>query len=346
MKTASILLLAIFVPSLHAADYHFSCADANDLYQVAKDAGLDAARYDTPEEAVAGAQPGSAVLMLAQGYPKETTPVSEPLLEQAKSKKLRVYLEYPSALPGVELGKPHHNPVERAVVASDFFGEALPKLRLFAINGLTVLPVDVKDAHLVSARVAGFDRAVFGLPEQTYPVLFELNDNVLVSTTKLSHFITGRYAPKDAWKALWTRVFTWLAPDAPAPRLEWELTVTPAYGRDEPLPEDVEKETLAKGAEWFFKAKLLPTKERMEQLHSSWKEDSSAPPQRNAGPGRAGRRRHAWDHGGPPSRSSSPMGIKSSPHACGATAIRNRRWPLLSPGPSKETPATRRLPRI
>ena len=286
MKTATIAfvtLLSLLASSLHAAEYCFSCSPANDLYRVAKDADLDVARYDSPEKAVAAAKPGSAVLILAQSYPKTTTPVTESFLDKAKSKNLRVYLEYPSELPGLELGKPRHNRVERAVVASDFFGDALPKLRLFAINGLTVLPVDVKDAHIVSARVAGFDRAVFGLPEETYPVLFELNDNVLVSTTKLSHFITGRYAPKDAWQALWTRVFTWLTPDSPAARLDWEPTVLPAYGKDEPLPTDVEKETLAKGAEWFFKSKLLPTEERMEQLRSGWKKNSSAP--RNATPG-------------------------------------------------------------
>ena len=283
MKTASILLLAIFATSLPAAEYHFSCGDGNDLYRVAKDAGLDVARYGTPEQAVSAAQPGSAVLILAQGYPDKATPVSESLFEKARVKNLRVYLEYPSDLPGIKVGKPRHNRVERAVVASDFFGDALPKLRLFAINGLTVLPVDVKDAHIVSARVAGFDRAVFGLPEETYPVLFELNDHTLVATTKLSHFITGRYAPKDAWKALWTRVFTWLAPKSPAPSLDWKLTVVPAYGKEDSLPENIETQTLARGAEWFFKSKLLPTKERMKQLHSSSKKDSSAP--RNATPG-------------------------------------------------------------
>lgn len=287
MKSTVALALAAavaLVARAESATYRFSCEPANDLYRVAQDAGLDVARFDTPEEAVGGAKPGSAVLILAQGYPKETTPVSPSLLEVAKEKGLRVYLEYPSALTGLQLGAPHHDAVERAVVASDFFGESLPRLRLFAINGLTVLPVDVQGAHLVSARVAGFDRAVFGLPEKTYPILFELDENTLVSTTKLSHFITGRYAPKDAWQALWKRVFTWLAPDSQTPRLDWRLTVVPAYGKDEPLSENAEKQTLAKGAEWFFKSKLLPTKERMVTLRESWLRDPVSPRVPTPGP--------------------------------------------------------------
>ena len=65
---------------------------------------------------------------------------------------------------------------------------------------------------LVMARVAGFDTAVYGLPSTgAYPILFE-HAGVLVATTKLSQFVTARYAPSEAWGPIWRRVFEWLCP--------------------------------------------------------------------------------------------------------------------------------------
>ncbi len=53
----------------------------------------------------AGAE-GAGVLILADGYPGKATPIAPEVLEEASRKKLRLYVEYPSALPGLELGQP------------------------------------------------------------------------------------------------------------------------------------------------------------------------------------------------------------------------------------------------
>jgi hypothetical protein len=86
-------------------------------------------------------------------------------------------------------------------------------MRLLIIHGCHFLPMVAKSPHLILARVAGYDTAVFGLPEtEVYPVLFEHpRGDILVATTKLSQFVTGRYAPNDAWPVVWRMVFTWLA---------------------------------------------------------------------------------------------------------------------------------------
>ncbi|HOF41748.1 MAG TPA: hypothetical protein PLD73_16890, partial [Candidatus Hydrogenedentes bacterium] len=111
---------------------------------------------------------------------------------------------------------------------------------------------------LVAARVAGFDTAVYGLPEETFPLLFEHpRGGLLVATTQLSRFITGRYAPQDAWQAVWRTVLGWLQPEAEAAALNWEPVVRPAYGRDAALPPDAERQAVRLGTEWFFKAKLF-----------------------------------------------------------------------------------------
>ena len=74
------------------------------------------------------------------------------------------------------------------------------------------VPIETADPDIVVARVAGFDSAVYGLPKKTFPVLTEIplpddKGGLLVSTTKLSQFITGRYAPSDAWPAIWKHIF-------------------------------------------------------------------------------------------------------------------------------------------
>ena len=97
------------------------------------------------------------------------------------------------------------------MIASDAFAPALAKLRILAIHDCRFVPLKAEDPHIVVGRVAGFDTAVYGLPKESFPILCELpkregGGEVLVATTKLSHFVTGRYAPSNAWRAIWNHV--------------------------------------------------------------------------------------------------------------------------------------------
>lgn len=51
----------------------FACSADNDLFRVASENGMDLKRFDTPRAAVEAAGDGSAVLLLADGYPAATT---------------------------------------------------------------------------------------------------------------------------------------------------------------------------------------------------------------------------------------------------------------------------------
>jgi len=62
---------------------------------------------------------GSGVMILADGYPEMTTVVDSLLFERAKEKRLRLYIEYPSFLPGIEMTEPRQTLLERVVVTSD-----------------------------------------------------------------------------------------------------------------------------------------------------------------------------------------------------------------------------------
>jgi hypothetical protein len=211
-----------------------SCSADNDLFIILKENKITCSRYNSPEEAINNAKEGSGVLILANGYPVKTTPINATLYEKARSKKLRLYVEYPSYLPGVEIGSPGGTHWERAVISSDKFPPDLQKLRILAIHDCRLITIKAANSDIVIARVAGFDTAVYGLPKETYPLLTQIplaqnKGGLLVSTTKLSQFITARYAPTDAWKAIWKYIFTWLIPGDQFPVLKWIPGVRPAF---------------------------------------------------------------------------------------------------------------------
>jgi hypothetical protein len=109
------------------------------------------------------------------------------------------------------------------------------------------------DVHLAVARVAGYDHAVYGLPEEACPVLFALPGSwtILVATSALSRFVRGRYGPQRAWKAIWERLLCWLAPAEELPELTWTSTVRVQAGPATSLPEDAEREALRRSVCWF-----------------------------------------------------------------------------------------------
>ncbi|MCX6922914.1 MAG: hypothetical protein NT154_06850, partial [Verrucomicrobia bacterium] len=190
--------------------------------------------------------------------------------EAAAAKGVRLYVEYPSAVPGLALGEPRDfrtGPYgvryDRTVVSSGAFGPELPRLSILAIHDCRYVPVAVEKTHLVLARVVGFDQAVLGLPKEVFPILFEHpNGKVMVATTSLSNFVTGRYAPTAAWGRVWGMILSWLQGGRAVAELKWTPMVRPSYGRAEALPADAELQAVRRTAEWYLNSHLL--------VHESW----------------------------------------------------------------------------
>jgi len=113
--------------------------------------------------------------------------------------------------------------------------------------------------HLALAKVAGVDTAVYGLENTpSAPVLFDHpRGDLLVATTKLSHFVSGRYMPMEAWRTIWQTILGRLQPDGPAATLNWTPTVRPSYGPEEPLPADAEQQALRRSADWIIRSRIL-----------------------------------------------------------------------------------------
>jgi hypothetical protein len=237
----------------------FQCAADNDLYRVMAAGGQDYPRFADPLQAVRAAAEGAGLLILADGYPQQTTAVAPQVFREAARKRVRLYVEYPAALPGMSVGPPRPTGLERVVVASGAFGASLEKLRILAIHDCHFVETKAARVHLVAAKVAGFDTAVYGLADTvTHPILFEHPDGqILVSTTKLSQFVTARYATSDAMQAVWRMVLGWLQPGGRIPALDWTPTVRPAYARAARLPAGAARRAIVRGVDWHSRAKLL-----------------------------------------------------------------------------------------
>ncbi|MEA3437767.1 MAG: hypothetical protein U9R43_14955, partial [Thermodesulfobacteriota bacterium] len=245
----------------------FVCSEENDLYRAMVESNGDFQRFSSAEEAIEVALEESGILVLADNYPIEKVTLPDGFFEKAEAKNIKLYIEFPDSLPGIKTGDIQKTEWERAVITSDVFGESLEKMRIVTINDSHYLEIEVESPYMVVAKIAGFDTAVYGLDStETHPILFELPEaEVLVSTTKLSQFITGRYAPKDAWVSIWGFVFNWVQPDEAALALNWTESVRPSYSKNKTISQNERSQAASRGVEWFYKSNLLATYLQVEK---------------------------------------------------------------------------------
>ncbi|MEO5803625.1 MAG: hypothetical protein ABIR24_08845 [Verrucomicrobiota bacterium] len=251
-----------------AAALTFCCSPQNGLFQSL--ASRKYRRFDSPLTAIEQAKTNSAVLILADGYPEKLTQLSEKELLFAQVKSLRLFIEFPEALPGIKMGAVKTIEWERSVVASTNFGDALPAMRILAIHDCHFVPTIAPNPWLVIARVAGFDTAVYGLPPNAAPILFEIPDKkILVATTKLSGFITGRFAPAKDWEVIWEIILAKLDPENTPHKIAWAPAVRPAFGPNEKLPRKFERLAFDSAADWIFKSRLLVHPSRQTEIQKA-----------------------------------------------------------------------------
>lgn len=246
----------------------FCCSPKNDLFNALTPQKYQ--RFDSPLAAIEHAKTNSAVLIFADGYPEKLTQLSEAELSLAQEKGLRLFIEFPKSLPGIEIGAMKTTEWERGVVAASNFGNALPALRILAIHDCRYLPVAAKNPWLAVARVAGFDTAVYGLPQNAAPILFEIPDSkILVATTKLSGFITARFAPAKDWEIIWQKILATLDPENAPHQLKWTEAVLPAFSSNDKLPKNFERKAFDAAVDWIFKSRLLIHSSRQTEIQKA-----------------------------------------------------------------------------
>lgn len=239
---------------------HVYCHEANDLYNVLQAGNsVKPIRYNSIDQLLTKAEDGASVMILADRYPKERIRLSQNNFDVIKRKGIRFYIEYADGLPGIETEEENmKNKYKRAIVNSSFFSGRPDSLAILAINGLTYVPANVANAHIVAGRVAGLDYAIYGLPEATSPLLFRMPGySGLVATTSLSRFVTGRYAPRQEWKGIWKGILQYLLPDNPIDQLTWTPVVETTFEKQQTLPQNYQRKSIERGINWFLKAKML-----------------------------------------------------------------------------------------
>ena len=270
---------------------HLAASGSSDLVEVLRNSGIPFEIHGSPGEAVEKAPQGAGVLFLADNYPEETLVISGGVLEAAREKGLRIFCEFPGKIGDSEFPRPRRDRLLRGVVNSDFFGPELSPSRIVAINGMSFVPLEAPgQIHMQAARVAGLDRAVFGISGEIYPLLFEsditgytgtsrqgpdeahsvtfkkeIEGGFLVSATGMSSFIKGRYAPEKDWGLLWLRILEWAAGRS-LPELKWNPPVQPAYNMAGDLPPEAEENAFRRGVEWFHKSRMIASEQMMEGM--------------------------------------------------------------------------------
>lgn len=243
-------------------DYIHYIGPENDLILNLKDEGVSLRKQSTLDEALQKAPSKGMVLFLSDG--ENINRLEDHQISLIEEKKLKVYVEYSDIMATQPLQVDTIG-IERVVVTDTSFFKNLPYLSLLTVNSNPIIPSTSENQLLSIAKVAGFDKAVFGL-EDTHqlPLLYKLTDNILVSTSPLSKYAVGRFMPEKDWKTAWEGILSHLT----GTTFEfdtWLSYVHPSYQKEEKLSHIARKKSVEKGIKWFFNGHFL--------IDESWKKD-------------------------------------------------------------------------
>ncbi len=190
---------------------------------------------------------GENILMLAPEYPAGGASVTREFLEANRGRKM--FIEYPAAVYGLEFEEPAKTVFERAVITSEQLGE--PGAILMQHGCWFRRVKNPVEPLLVTAKVAGYRHAVYGVPEDAAPLLFTHPEypEVMIAASGFSNFVRARYAPRADWRRIWNYILNWLGAGEELPL--WDMAVRPAYQAQDELPEQPEMRAFEKSVKWF-----------------------------------------------------------------------------------------------
>ena len=168
----------------------------------------------------------------------------------------RLFVECPEVFPGLEFSGYEYaeNLKVRPVVTTDAIPD-VPELSIVTMHNFAFRKVvsPVGRTLLSASKVAGYRRALFGLTEECYPLLFfhPESENILISTVSLANFRRGRFAPLADWRRIIGFLLGFLAGDDVPRTIQVEPPVHPAYGPSEQLPQDAEEAAFKRCVDWF-----------------------------------------------------------------------------------------------
>lgn len=219
--------------------------------------GIAYTPYSTLDEALTRATIGDALMMLSTGSVGHGA-VSKQQVQKMKDKNLKVYIEYPNY---VESNRPEIKKInlERGVISTDTIPDVSP-MSIVTLNDQYFYQYVHPHPIMAIAKVAGFDKAEYGLAETiNYPGIFQ-EDQFLISSIALSNQLTSRFGPTEVWDKIWTFIFRHLGVDVDTFILQSD--VRPTFEKSTVLhPEDF-RQSIGRGLDWYQQSKLL--------IHEDW----------------------------------------------------------------------------
>ena len=94
---------------------------------------------------------------------------------------------------------------------------------------LKELDLTPDSTYLVAARVAGFDKAVYGLANTpVHPLLYQQNNQLMVAATSISNFAVCRYLPEQRVQSMFEYIMNWLLHKEGVTFSSWLTYVSPS----------------------------------------------------------------------------------------------------------------------
>jgi hypothetical protein len=244
---------------------HYVGSDSSDLVVWLAGEDFQMVSHENPITAAERAITGAVLFVLASAYPESPTVVTPEFYDIVREKKLKLYVEYPDFVPGITLdAKPMQTRLERGVISSSFFRPALDSLRILGLNDCHLIPSDASDPLIVLAKVAGFDRASYGLGSvPNYPLLAKTEFG-FVSFTKLSDFGKGRFGPEDHMRALFSGLMKELTGKDSYRFVTWPRFLQPTLKETDEVSLEAKRKSVKEGVEWFYRGRFF--------IHSDWRE--------------------------------------------------------------------------
>lgn len=242
--------------------------ETNEVYQTLLQNNVTIDRFDDIEEAIYATPRGGGLIIVADNYPRTKVYISEDQYELIAKKNIRMYIEYPSIIPGREISnEAYEASLERGVITSNFFGKTLPPMSIIGLNGCYLIKMKRVHNPIISfAKVAGFDRADYGLEDtEAWPLLF-IEKNNIICASSFSVFKQARYGPVESWKTVWERIIQWITRDNRFRIVNFSIDPTASFSENEELPLNARREAIRRGTEWIWKANFLIHPSREDQL--------------------------------------------------------------------------------
>lgn len=234
----------------------------NDIVVLLKENQIPYQLFSSPAQAIANAKQKDALLLLADNYPSQKVALNSKLQRRIKNKNLRVFIEFPKSVPGIDLSADTQKIVlERGIINTSKI-KGVDTLNLLAIHDHAFIPASVLNSHILLGKVAGFKKADYGIDDiKTYPLLFSQSSYV-VSTTKISDVISSRFGPANAWMNVWNFILKELTLSEDFQFKKWVADVKPKFTKEEKLPSSAFQLAIKNGADWFYNGKFF--------IHPQW----------------------------------------------------------------------------